>query len=82
MDAFLRELHVLFESTLQEAIAAYQAKRYSLIRVLRVVTNKEATTIAYSLVERTLQRRMARHLSRAQGYEHRQILSNAEEKTL
>ncbi|KXL49574.1 MAG: hypothetical protein FE78DRAFT_86014, partial [Acidomyces sp. 'richmondensis'] len=55
------------------AITAYRAKRYSLIR---------ATAIAYSLVERTLQRRIARHLLRAQGYEHRQILSNAEEKTL
>ena len=73
MDLSLRDSHASAESTVQEAIAAFRAKRYSSIR---------ATAHAYSISPSTLHHRMAGRTSRSNSHEYRQILSSAEEKTL
>jgi len=73
MDVSIRDSYAFSESTIQEAIAAFQAKQYLSIR---------ATARAFSIPEATLRHRMDGRASRSDSHEYRQILSSAEEKTL
>lgn len=73
MDAPTRGFHALSDTTVDEAISAYQAKQYPSIR---------ATADAFSIPEATLRHRMAGRTSRSHAHRYRQNLSPAEEKTL
>jgi hypothetical protein len=73
MDATLRDLDACSESLIQEALLAYKNKQYVSIR---------ASAHAFHVSYKTLQRRLAGQLPRSTAHEHRQILSNPEEKTL
>ena len=73
MDVSIRDSHASLESTIQEAITSYQTKRYPSIR---------ATARAFSIPSSTLHSRMAGSTSRRNAHESKQLLSNAEEKTL
>jgi hypothetical protein len=61
------------EAKIQEAIQAYQSKKYRSVR---------ATGRAYSIPASTLQDRLNGRTSRSTAHESTQILSNAEEQTL
>jgi hypothetical protein len=61
------------EERVQTAILVYRNQEYKSVR---------AAAAAFSVSHRTLSRRLAGGLSRAQATEMTQILSNAEEKTL
>lgn len=61
------------EQRLQDAISAFRNKEFDSVR---------AAANAFDISDRTLSRRLAGGLSRAQATEMTQILSNAEEKTL
>ena len=61
------------EERLQSAISAFQKQEFDSVR---------AAANAFKVSDRTLSRRLAGGLSRAQATEITQILSNAEEKTL
>ncbi|KXL48262.1 hypothetical protein M433DRAFT_493451 [Acidomyces richmondensis BFW] len=73
MNASIRDSYALSESNIQEAIAAFQAKRCQSIR---------ATARAFSVPLSTLHSRMAGSAPRRNAHESEQLLSNAEEKTL
>ena len=73
MDVSIRDSHVFPESIIQEAITAFQTRRYPSIR---------ATARAFSIPSSTLHSRMAGSTSRRNAHESKQLLSSAEEKTL
>ena len=73
MDVSIRDSHALSESNVQEAIAAFKAKRYPSIR---------ATTYAFSIPRSTLHSRMSGITLRRNAHESKQLLSSAEESTL
>lgn len=68
-----RDVGAYCESHMLEAISAYQAGSYSSI---------QKCAAAFSVPHQTLQHRISGRTSRSCAHEHRQILSNAEEKTL
>ncbi|KYG39624.1 hypothetical protein M433DRAFT_10468 [Acidomyces richmondensis BFW] len=73
MSTPVRDSYAFCESTVQDAISAYNSKQYKSIR---------ATAGAFNLPESTLRKRMSGRISRSRAHEYRQSLSPAEEKTL
>ena len=73
MDATTRDFVAYLEADVLSAISAYQSGEYTSIR---------KCAGAFSIPYPTLQHRIAGRLSRPTSHEHRQILSNAEERKL
>jgi hypothetical protein len=73
MDVSIRDSHAYSESNIEEAIAAFEAKRYSSIR---------ATARAFSMPYSTLHSRIAGTTSRRNAHKSEQLLSSAEESIL
>jgi len=73
MDVNIRDIDAYTESDIQHAITAYRTGEFTSIR---------ACSRAFNIPYPTLQHRIAGRLPRPISHEHRQILSNAEERTL
>ena len=73
MDCNTRDLYAYSEATIQEAILVYKSGKFTSIR---------ACAYAFKVPFQTLQHRMSGRTSRSNAHEYRQILSNAEERTL
>ncbi|KXL50883.1 hypothetical protein M433DRAFT_412590 [Acidomyces richmondensis BFW] len=73
MDVTIRDFDAYTKSDIQHAITAYRAGKFTSIR---------ACSGAFNIPYQTLQHRIARRLPRSISHEHRQILSNAKERTL
>jgi len=73
MDVNIRDIDAYTESDIQHAITAYRIGEFTSIR---------ACSGAFNIPYQTLQHRIARRLPRSISHKHRQILLNAEERTL